>query len=348
MTKVLNIAGCGRSGSTILGNALGQATGFLHVGELCSIWQQGFRRNVTCGCGAAFRECALWKEVLRHPLLRDAERDAPLLAPLPRRVSHALPLLMAFPAIVRRRRGLSRYLDATGNLLRAIQQVSGCRVIVDSSKVPAHNFLLSLVPGVDVSYVHLVRDPRAVAHSWKRTLVRFDGANGAPSDNARTTAGRAALKWIRANATMEAIRLRTGRVLYCHYEQFVRDPAATVERIARFAGREAEGLSFADERTIVLAPTHTVWGNYSRLRTGPVEIRPDEEWKSKMGRADRLLVTALTRPLMARYDPARSEGAAAGAHVPPRDARGGRTRRTAPAEAAMPPDPLVSAGRTED
>lgn len=348
MTKVLNIAGCGRSGSTILGNALGQATGFIHVGELCSIWQQGFRRNVTCGCGAPFRECTLWKEVLRHPLLGDAERDAPLLAPLPRRVSHALPLLMAFPGLVRRRPSLSRYVDATGNLLRAIQEVSGCRVVVDSSKVPAHNFLLSLVPGVDVSYVHLVRDPRAVAHSWKRALVRYDGADGAPSANARTTAGRSALKWIRANATMEAIRLRTGRVLYCHYEQFVREPARTVDRIARFAGEQAVGVSFVDEHTIVLGPTHTVWGNHSRLRTGPVEIRPDEEWKSKMGRADRMLVTALTRPLMARYDPARAGEASAGAHAPPRDARGGRMRRPAPAEAAGPPDPLVSAGRSED
>jgi hypothetical protein len=306
MIKVLNIAGCGRSGSTIIGNGLGQVAGFLHVGELCSIWQQGFRRNVVCGCGAPFRDCSLWNGVLRHPSVRDAENEAAALAAVPRRMSHALPLLMACPAIVRRQEALRRYLTATENLYRAIHDVSGARVIIDSSKVPAHNFLLTLMRGIDLYYVHLVRDPRAVAYSWKRTLVRYDGAGGAPAPNARTTAGRAALKWIRSNATLEAIRVSHGKVLFCHYEQFVREPARTLDEIVRFVQEQPDRLEFVDERTIVLGPTHTVWGNYSRLRTGPVEIRPDEEWKTKMNRAERMLVTLLTWPMLVRYHPSRA------------------------------------------
>jgi len=62
--KVLYIGGSGRSGTTIIGNILGSARGFVHVGELRYIFDRGLIQNRLCGCSAPFRRCSVWNEVL--------------------------------------------------------------------------------------------------------------------------------------------------------------------------------------------------------------------------------------------------------------------------------------------
>ena len=46
--KVLFIAGTSRSGSTLLGQLLGQIDGFIHIGELRQLWKKGFGQNSPC------------------------------------------------------------------------------------------------------------------------------------------------------------------------------------------------------------------------------------------------------------------------------------------------------------
>ncbi|MDQ3927328.1 MAG: hypothetical protein M3272_10185, partial [Actinomycetota bacterium] len=64
--KVLYIAGFGRSGSTLLGNVLGQVDDFVSVGEIRNIWLHGLIQNKVCGCGAPFKECEMWQPVLNE------------------------------------------------------------------------------------------------------------------------------------------------------------------------------------------------------------------------------------------------------------------------------------------
>jgi len=65
-------------------------------------------------------------------------------------------------------RQLTHYSEALEKLYQAIAEVTGKRLIVDSSKYPTYSYLLGLLPTIDLSIVHLVRDPRAVVHSWWR------------------------------------------------------------------------------------------------------------------------------------------------------------------------------------
>jgi hypothetical protein len=58
------IAGPGRSGSTLLDITLGQADGFVSVGELRNIWARGFGEDWPCGCGLPVRRCPFWSAVL--------------------------------------------------------------------------------------------------------------------------------------------------------------------------------------------------------------------------------------------------------------------------------------------
>lgn len=53
-------------------------------------------------------------------------------------------------------------------LYAAAAEVTGARLLIDSSKRPSDAALLRLLPDVEPFYLQLVRDPRAVAFSWQR------------------------------------------------------------------------------------------------------------------------------------------------------------------------------------
>src|SRR5437773_2056276 len=65
-----------------------------------------------------------------------------------------------------------------GQIYHGIHTASGCRVIVDSSKLPAYGHVVSHLPEVDLYVVHLVRDPRATAYSWLRKKAAPDRKEG--------------------------------------------------------------------------------------------------------------------------------------------------------------------------
>ena len=57
------VGGHGRSGSTLLSRVLGAVPGFVTVGELCYLWDQGVLMDRMCGCGKSFSECEFWTAV---------------------------------------------------------------------------------------------------------------------------------------------------------------------------------------------------------------------------------------------------------------------------------------------
>lgn len=168
--KVLYVAGLGRSGTTLLGNILGQVDGFVSVGEIRLVWDHGLVMNKICGCGARFEECEMWRPVFSEAFGGMSKVD-------PRKMIHLreswartkhIPLMLAPPGRRLIEGRLAEYLDSLGKLYRAVQTVTGSRVIVDTSKFPSYGFVLGMAPSVDLRVVHLVRDPRAVAYSWMR------------------------------------------------------------------------------------------------------------------------------------------------------------------------------------
>ena len=53
-------------------------------------------------------------------------------------------------------------------LFQAIRAVSGKRVVEDTTKTPSRALVLSMISGVDVRILHLVRDGRGVAWSMEK------------------------------------------------------------------------------------------------------------------------------------------------------------------------------------
>lgn len=300
--KVLIITGWGRSGSTVLSNILGELDGFFSAGEVHYLWLRGVIRRLLCACRRPVLECDVWTSVLSSPALTDAMRglDAEQVVAIQRdavrmkNLRRVLGVRAGQPSGWRELDDYRRVLNAT---YIAISAETGARVIVDSSKRPINAALLRLLEDVDPYVVHLVRDPRAVAFSRRRLKMAFGRRMK------QTGASQSTIKWVHRNLKAEAVRRRfpDDRSLLVRYEDFVAHPEASVKAIVALVGEEPRSWPFVHPNVVQLEPNHAVSGNQSRYRSGPIEIRADEEWRHEQKLTDRLIATACALPLLKRY-----------------------------------------------
>lgn len=302
MAKLLYIGSYGRSGSTLLGRILGQAPGAICLGETRYLWSRGLTDNVECGCGVPFRECSFWSAVGERAFGGWRNLDIERLSEIDRRTN----LLRAMPAYARAtpapllRAAIREYQQPLTALYRAIGEVSGARVIVEISKDPTFACMLARIPDSDIRVVHLVRDSRAVAHSWTRRR-REPSPIAGQQFMPRFAPGETATKWVAWNTALRALEATRRPYMQLNYESFVEEPESALSRIARFAGEDlAGGLRLTDEQ-VLLGPHHMFSGNPMRVSSGAVGLRVDNEWQAELPRRQFLAVTALTWPLLMRY-----------------------------------------------
>jgi hypothetical protein len=300
--KVLYVVGLGRSGSTILSNSLGQIPGFFSGGELNFIWRHNVLENRLCGCGRPFRECPVWTRVMDQAFggMDGVDPRAMMrLQNLGTRTRH-IPMMLTRGGRRSLAQRLEKLLIAYGRLYEAIGAITGSRVIVDSSKEPAHGFAMSMVPGVDFYALHLLRDPRAAAYSWSKKKPQPD--TDTRDFMVRFSPAKSSALWDSWNASAEALWRRVpDRYLRLRYEDFVADPRECFEKILALVGESDAGPPLVGEREVKLGVSHTVSGNPNRFETGAVELRTDREWTSRMKPRDKALVTVLTLPLLKHY-----------------------------------------------
>jgi sulfotransferase family protein len=301
---VLFIVGLGRSGSTLLDLLLGEYAGFVSTGELRGLWRYGLLDNWLCGCREPIRSCPFWRSVLVEADLRvdpawvaRTQRHHLRLRPRP---LARIWLSLRFGA--RLPRSLATYGRLMTELYAGVCDVSGARVVVDSSKFPLDALLLAASADVDLFVVHLVRDPRGVANSWLQERDNVADPTGKPSQvlNPLFTGAR----WLTWNGTIHAlVRKRLGRrYMRLRYEEFSRDPAGALASITSMVeGRPRPPSTFLDHAHAQLGPNHTAYGNRSRFVTGEITIRSDERWREEMRPKDKLLATLPALPLLATY-----------------------------------------------
>jgi hypothetical protein len=302
-TNVLYIGGTGRSGSTVLAGAVGRYQSLVPVGELRYIWDRGLQQNQLCGCRQPFRQCPFWAEVITDAFGGFAAVDrldvVGWLADLDR--IRFIPRLAAPPWTRRGRfRGtLEAYGDAVSRVYGSIATVAEARVVIDSTKDPSYAYLLAAVGAIDLSVAHLIRDSRAVAHSWTRARVRPE-IHWKVEYMKRRSPLRSALFWDGNHILFEMLGRRDIRYLRLRYEDFVRRPDASAAQVAALADDSGPGQDLVI-RTDGAWP-HSISGNPVRFQEGPLEIRLDDEWETNLGRRDRRVVTLVTAPLLQRYD----------------------------------------------
>lgn len=306
---VLYIGGTGRSGSTMLANVLGEAPGFVSVGEVRFLWQRGVVQDRLCGCGSPFSRCPFWTDVLDLALGPStvAERTAlatrlhaelerrTRLRTLPSHLRHRVPRHPRSGTTADELRGV------LGRLYGAIAVTAGADVVVDSSKLPTYAALVAGVDGIDLHVAHFVRDPRAAAYSWRRKKAQPDLGPGAFME--RRGASKSAVLWTVWNRSLELLAPdRRGSYARLTYEEFLADPRGEATRMLETLALPGDlEPVFADSDLVRLTGNHTVAGNPARHQQGLVRLVADSEWQDRMSATDRGTVTALTWPTLRRY-----------------------------------------------
>jgi hypothetical protein len=298
--KVLAIIGRGRSGSTILDNILGEIDGFFSAGEVHNLWKRGLVRGHSCGCGRSLATCQVWMDILDQvrwrfggplpPSERVVEWQDTLVRPsLAAKLVNETRESVVAP--------LADYVTLLDCLYTSIAEVTGARVIVDSSKRPAHAALLHLPVHISPYLLQLVRDPRAVSYS--RTRVKADVDE---REMKRDGPVRSALRWRERNREAELVRRRysADSSLLMRYEDFVADPRASITDILNLVGETAEN-PVSQDKEVLLRENHTAAGNPSRFKRGVIRLRMDDQWVTGQKLGDRLVVTGLSLPLLRRY-----------------------------------------------
>lgn len=303
---VLYIVGYGRSGSTMLEMALGGVSGFQCFGEVRYVWKRGCEENLLCSCGSKFWKCDLWPDVIRNVVPSTTPETFQQIHAMQKRADSILRMPLYLNNIDRLTSRNAECISLLDSLYTSLSKRTGANVLVDSSKFPSYGLLLSRVPSVRLHVIHLTRDCRAVANSWKRRKRRPE-IHWASGYMPRYSLGRTAIKWSIHNRLSETLEAHAHRYIRLRYEDFVRQPAAELTRVLDHFGMHGEDARREIAR-IRHCPTlsrsarqHSVSGNPVRFSSKAVLISEDKGWKTELGAAGKLAVQALTWSTQRRY-----------------------------------------------
>lgn len=295
--RVVYVCSWGRSGSTIVDRVLGQVAGAVSVGELRSLWDAdpATRR---CGCGALLAGCRLWQPVLYETVGDSSARALAWVRELRDRCARSRHV----PALVRRQRAAApipatarQYVDVLVSLYRRVLAHQDATVIVDSSKHPAEAALLASCPDVELTLLHLVRDPRAVAFSWQASAVAVDDRDRPPPRGPLSSSAW----WTLWNGAADRLGGALGdRYRRIRYEDVMVDPKREVTSLAEWAFGPGNVPPFSSERCISLGFDHTVAGNPNRFVSGPVRLEADRRWETALSPSATLMATLPALPLL--------------------------------------------------
>ncbi len=303
---VLSVVGAGRSGTTVLASILGEVPGCASAGEIRWLWERGVLDGRPCGCGEKPATCPVWSKVI----------EACLSTPGPDGVLPTVQSIVAAQQRLDETRHRLRVLrgagggdedpalrlvrHVTGVVVRSFAEASGADVVIDTSKRPLDAAVMAQVPGIDHYVLHMLRDPRAVAHSWRRAKSFSVGEETRTMGTRKLPA--TVRRWVANALGTEAVHRHVSPDHWkrLRYEDFCAQPVESMDELLTMMGVPGRP-PFEDAGTVRLRPNHIVAGNPSRFTVGSVRIRVDEEWKTAMSRRDRMLVTTSTWPLLHRY-----------------------------------------------
>jgi hypothetical protein len=294
--RVIYVVGKGRSGSTLLDDLLGTLPGVASLGDVKPLWGDGFREGYLCSCGAPAADCPVWRPAVEAAIGGIEPRALDAVARLQERLwkwPHVLALLLGA-----RPRDDQRWALLMGRLYAELADRLDAETLVDSSKFPVSAGIVGLVPNVEPWVLHLVRDPRAVAHSYRRRK----GGVGQP-ELPRFGAIHSSLSWTVRNVAAELGRryVPPERQRLLRYEDLAERPREVIRDLGAWLDVAEPDGAFLDDRTVHLGKAHLAGGNPRRLERGDIVVQADAAWSMGPATTGQRIVETLTRPVRSRY-----------------------------------------------
>lgn len=320
MTRLAYLLSASHSGSTLSAMLLNSHPDVCSVGELKAT-SLGDVSRYRCSCGRLIRQCRFWAGVTEGMARRGIAFDitnagthfagnGSLYAQRFLRPLHRGPVLerirdVALSLSPGWRRMLSQIQRRNAALAQTLLELTGARIIVDSSKIGLRLKFLLRNPDLDVRVIRLIRDGRAVALTYTDPArfadagdpARRGGGMGGDRRGERLSMAEAAREWRRSNEEAEHILagLDRSRWTEVRYEELCADPQKELGRLFEFLGVDPAKAE-KDFRSV----EHHVLGNGMRFDTTS-EIRLDERWKSVLTKEDLAVFDRIAGPMNRRY-----------------------------------------------
>ena len=174
LTSVRYVLGVQHSGTTLLGNLLGNRPGYVSVGELRMAWRQWLNPDARCGCGELARACPFWREVSIERAAGDLGVEGAA------RVDARLAATRRLPALAAGRlEGEAAPLRAAyARLQQRVAAAAGAEVVVDTSKTRVDRAAArTIAVGGRPRHAPRPRQPRRARVAPAPRLPRVPGAH---------------------------------------------------------------------------------------------------------------------------------------------------------------------------
>jgi hypothetical protein len=298
-TNLAYILAASYSGSTLLAMLLGCQQDAITVGEM-RVPSLSDPDSYLCSCGEQIKKCQFWNDVSEGMAQRgipgfditDAQLSIHyakssylrrLLDPLPRGAFLEMVRTIGLSLSPEWRGHLRNVHQRNSTLVEVLKEITGTKVVVDSSKIAVHLRYLLKAPALKTKVIWLVRDGRAVSNSML--------------GHGTKTMADAALSWRRNNEGAERVlsEMPSSQWMFLKYEDFCKQPEETLRGLCKFLGMDASNvvLDFRAKQQHVL-------GNDMRLKSGS-EIRADERWRTKLSKEDLAVFEAVAGDLNKKY-----------------------------------------------
>jgi hypothetical protein len=301
LSNVLYLAGVARTGTTVLGQALGNIPRVIFVGELNLFWRR-FANRELCSCGQALPDCQFWSAVIGKEFAELRPEDVQNLCNLEQtlRRRQAISSLLPIRRKVTVPRRFQTAADARARLYSSIADVAQAQWIVDSGKDPWFGCILGLIVGVNFNTVHIVRDPRGVAFS-RTKVVKSDSE---PGYMLRQHPTRVALNWLVQNLVIQFVLKRlSASYVRLRYEDLAADPETVVRDVVRSMSIQFDAVLDGEICGGCRNYSHWVAGNPGvRQSSGSLlKMKLDEEWRRRLPRTQRWMVAVICAVLFPSY-----------------------------------------------
>jgi len=320
MTQLAYILAASHSGSTLLSMLLASHPQVATVGEM-KLSSMGNITRYRCSCGEFIRKCRFWSRVKEGMARRGYDFDIAdagmdyravdsryaqwLLGPLHRGMLLESLRDGALRISPTWRRQLPKIHQRNAALASTVGEITGAKVIVDSSKRALRLKYLLRNPELEVKVVRLIRDGRGAALTYMDTARFADaedpslraGGTGGGRKHIKLTMAQAAYQWKASNEDAENVLrgLDKSRWIEVRYEELCEDTESTLRRLFQLLGVDP-----AKRPGNFRAVEHHVVGNGMRLDSTS-DIRLDERWRKQLGEHDLTIFNNVAGQMNRRY-----------------------------------------------